>query len=87
MVFKSSVLILSRAWLAKIKLVFFWNTNAKTLPSYEAITPTQKYPSWQSLVLVVSLANARKHTRSYMTRPDIAENKSDSIGFEAELIR
>lgn len=48
MVFKSSVLILFRAWLAKIKLVFFWNINAKMLRSCEAVTPTQKYPSWQS---------------------------------------
>lgn len=39
-----------------------------------------------SPVPVVSLANAHKHTRFYMTRPDIAENKSDSIGFEAEPI-
>lgn len=47
MVLKSSVLILSLKWLAKIKLVFFWNVNAKTLQNYETVTLTQKYPFWQ----------------------------------------
>lgn len=44
MVLISSVPIISHAWLAKIKLVFFWNVNAKTVQN----TLTKKYPFWQS---------------------------------------
>lgn len=74
MVVKSSVLILSLAWLAKIKLVFFWRVNAKILN--DTITITKK----GVLTLSFLLFHWRMHTntRFYMTRPAFAENKSDS---------